>query len=107
MDELDTPPTIEELNKAIDSLSSDKAPGNDGIPPEIIKAGKDSSLINRLHELLIDCWEEGTVPQDMRDAKIVTLYKNKGDRSDCNNFRGISLLSITGNVFARVVLNRL
>ena len=37
MDELDTPPTIEELNKAIDSLSSDKAPGNDGIPPEIIK----------------------------------------------------------------------
>ena len=107
MDELDTPPTIKELNKAIDSLSSDKAPGNDGIPPEIIKAGKDSSLIHRLHELLIDCWEEGTVPQDMRDAKIVTLYKNKGDRSDCNNFRGISLLSITGKVFARVVLNRL
>ena len=43
----------------------------------------------------------------MRDAKIVTLYKNKGDRGDCNNFRGISLLSITGKVFARVVLNRL
>ena len=43
----------------------------------------------------------------MRDAKIVTLYKNKGDRSDCNNYRGISLLSITGKVFARVVLNRL
>ena len=103
----DTPPTIEELNKAIESLSTDKAPGNDGIPPEIIKAGKDSTLIHRLHELLIDCWEEGTVPQDMRDAKIVTLYKNKGDRSDCNNFRGISLLSITGKVFARVVLNRL
>ena len=107
MDELDAPPTIEELSKAIESLSTDKAPGNDGIPPEIIKAGKDSSLIQRLHELLLDCWEEGSVPQDMRDAKIVTLYKNKGDRSDCNNFRGISLLSITGKVFARVVLNRL
>jgi sulfite reductase beta subunit-like hemoprotein len=43
----------------------------------------------------------------MRDAKIVTLYKNKGDRSDCNNYRGISLHSKVGKAFARVVLNRL
>ena len=43
----------------------------------------------------------------MRDATIMTLYKNKGDRSDCNNYRGISLLSIVGKVYARVVLNRL
>ena len=43
----------------------------------------------------------------MRGAKIVTLYKNKGDRSDCNSYRGISLLSIVGKVFARVILARL
>ena len=43
----------------------------------------------------------------MRDATIVTLYKNKGDRSDCNNYRGISLLSIVGKVYARIILNRL
>ena len=47
------------------------------------------------------------MPQDMRDAKIVTLYKNKGERSDCNNYRGISLLSIVGKAFARVTLKRL
>ena len=45
--------------------------------------------------------------QDMRDASIITLYKNKGDRSDCNNYRGISVLSIVGKTFARVMLNRL
>ena len=43
----------------------------------------------------------------MRDAKIVTLYKNKGEWSDCNNYRGISLLSIIGKVSARMVLARL
>lgn len=107
MEELDDPPTIEELSKAIDSLASGKAPGNDGIPPEVIKAGKETSLLEHLHELLLQCWEEGSVPQDMCDANIITLYKNKGDRSDCNNYRGISLLSIVGKTFARVMLNRL
>ena len=38
---------------------------------------------------------------------LVTLYKNKGDRSDCNNYRGISLLSVVGKVFARVALTKL
>ena len=40
----------------------------------------------------------------MRDAKIVTLYKYKGERSDCNNYIGISLLSIVGKVYALVLL---
>ncbi|XP_063591296.1 uncharacterized protein LOC134768397 [Penaeus indicus] len=43
----------------------------------------------------------------MHDASIVTLYKNKGNRSVCNNYRGISLLSIVGKVFARILLTRL
>lgn len=107
MDELDIPPTIEELGKSIDSLASGKASGSDNIPPEVVKIAKESSLLEHLHELLLQCWEEGAVPQDMRDAKIITLYKNKGERSDCNNYRGISLLSIVGKAFARVVLNRL
>ena len=107
MKELDDPPTIEELSKAIDSLASGKAPGNDGIPPEVINVGKDTSLLVHLYKLLLQCWEEGSVPQDMRGANIITLYKNKGDRSDCNNYRGISLLSIVGKTFACVTLNRL
>ena len=52
-------------------------------------------------------WREEAVPQDTRDANITTLFKNKVDRSDCYNYRGISLLSIVGKLFARVVLNRL
>ena len=72
LDELDVEPSMEELSKAIDCLSTGKAPGEDGIPPEIIKCGKDA-LLRGLHELLCLCWREGVVPKDMRNAKIVTL----------------------------------
>ncbi|CAH1252458.1 Hypp9298 [Branchiostoma lanceolatum] len=97
MDELDAEPTLEELNKAIDSLSTGKAPGSDEILPDlhVLKHCK-TVLLLPLHELLCQCWKEAAVPQDMRDSKIVTLYKNKGKRSDCNNYRGISLLSVVG-----------
>ena len=106
MDELDSEPSVEELSKAIDSLASGKAPGSDRIPPELIKHCK-TTLLLPLHEVLYQCWQEGAVPQDMRDSKIITLYKNKDERNDCNNYRGISLLSIVGKVFARVILIRL
>ncbi|XP_018010145.1 uncharacterized protein LOC108667613 [Hyalella azteca] len=106
MRELDASPALKEPSIAMDCLASGKAPGSDRIPPVIMKSGK-PVLFQTLHELLRLCWEQGYTPQDMRDAKIVTLYKNKGDRSDCNNYRGISLLSVVGKVFTRVALSRL
>jgi len=65
------------------------------------------ALLEPLHEVLCLCWKEGAVPQDMRDATIITLYKNKGDRLGCNSYGGISLMSIVGKIFARVLLTRL
>ena len=103
MDELDSEPLVEELSKAIDSMASGKAPGNYGIPTDLIKHCK-TTLLLPLLELLCQCWQDGSVPQDMRYSKIITLYNNKGERNDCNNYRGISLLSIVGKVFARVIL---
>ena len=66
-----------------------------------------SLSVKELHEILCQCWREGEVPQDMRDANIVTRYKKKGDRSDCNNYHGNSLLNIFGKFFAKVVLMKL
>ena len=37
----------------------------------------------------------------------VTLYKSKGEKSDCSSYRGISLLAIAGKILARVLVNRL
>ena len=40
-------------------------------------------------------------------ACIVPLYKGKGDACECGNFRGISLLSVIGKVYGRVLINRI
>ena len=106
MIELDEPPTKEELSKAISNMSSGKAPGLDGIPAEVFKCSGNQLLYN-LHQLLCKCWEERYVPQEMKDSIISNLYKNKGDRSDRKNYRGISLLCIAGKLFARVAPYRL
>ena len=64
MGEVDNEPTTDELSKAINSLASRKAPGSDGVPPELIKHCK-TTLLQPLHEVLCECWKERAVPQDM------------------------------------------
>ena len=95
-----------ETQKAIKQLQAGKAPGSDGIPPEIYKEGGDAVQV-KLNELLQQFWEESSVLQDFKDANIIHLYKNKGDRASCDNHRGISLLNVAGKIMARVILNRI
>ena len=47
------------------------------------------------------------VSQQFKDANIVTIWKRKGSKSDCNNYRGISLLAIAGKILGKVLLKRL
>ncbi|KAL8581176.1 hypothetical protein ACOMHN_033623 [Nucella lapillus] len=35
------------------------------------------------------CWEDSCLPQDLKDARIVHLYKGKGDKSSCDNYRAL------------------
>ena len=47
------------------------------------------------------------VPVDWVIPCMVPLYKGKGDMYECSNFRGISLLSVVGKVYGRVLINRI
>ena len=98
--------TMEELKRALKSTAPGKAPGLDGVSSDILKNGGE-----KMCEALLDLFNRyllsETVPQDFRDALIVTVYKRKGDRAECGNHRGISLLAIAGKVLAKIVLNRL
>ena len=64
-------------------------------------------MLDKLQDLFTNCWEKETLPQDLRDAVIVSPYKNKGEKSDCSNYGGITLLSSAGKILARILLNRL
>ena len=104
--DLDTLPTEDEVRKATEQLSCGKAPGPDAIPAEVYKAGG-PNMYKKLTELFQVMWNEGKLPQQLKDANIVHIYKRKGNRQNCDNHRGISLLSIAGKILARVLLNRL
>ena len=51
-------------------------------------------------------FDMGVVPMDWRGACIVPLYKGKGDKFECSNSRGISLLSVVGKLHGRVLIKR-
>ena len=101
-----TRPALHEIERAIKALKNNKAAGPDGIPGEIFKYGG-YHLTHRLHRFINRAWTTGKLPQQWKDANIVTVYKRKGDRQICGNSRGISLLSVAGKILARVMLRRL
>ena len=105
-DDLCTLVMMKELEKALQETRRGKAPGLDGILPEILKLGG-PKLKAHLLSLYNTCWQGQTLLQDFKDALIVMIYKRKGDRRDCNNHCGISLFSIAGMVLAKIILNRL
>ena len=51
-------------------------------------------------------WRDGRVPQRWRDAVLKVLHKKK-DRTDCGNYRGISLVAHACKVLLKIVTMRL
>ena len=78
----------------------------DGIPAEIFKTARLLAL-EALHSLLTCIWEEEDVPKEISNVTFVSLLKNRGSKTDCGNYLGISLLSFAAKILARVILNRI
>ena len=50
--------------------------------------------------------KRGNTPQESKEGLILPLWKRKGSRSDCSNYRGITLQSVLSKLFAMTLLNR-
>ena len=94
-----------EIEVAVKELSIGKAPGLDGIPPELVKEGGESMIL-WLERVLGVFFEESAAPRDFRDLCMVPCYKGKGDKCECNSYRGICLMSVVGKVYGRILINR-
>ena len=93
-----------EVTDVVKQLHSGKAPGIDEIRPEMLKAlGVEGlSWLTRLFNI---AWKSGTVPKEWQTGVVVPLFK-KGDQRVCANYRGITLLSLPGKVYSKVLERR-
>jgi hypothetical protein len=97
--------TEKEVEEAVRKLKNGKSAGIDEIQPELLKNGG-REMIRVLTHLCNMIWSTGQVPRDWCDGIIIPIPK-KGNLGDCNNWRGITLLSIPGKVLASVILRRI
>ena len=64
-------------------------------------------MAKKLTELFHCMWVKEAIPQKFKDTFKIHVYKQNGNVQVCDNYRGISLLSIAGKILAKVLLNRL
>ena len=106
--DINDPITMEEIQNTVLDMKTNKAPGPDGISIEFFKAffsesylshnqddssyGHYSDCAKCLLSLFNKIWD-GDFPEEWNSATIISIPK-KGDLSDCNNYRGISLINV-------------
>jgi hypothetical protein len=84
-------PSRLEVEIAIGKLKKYKSPGSDHIPAELILVGGEM-LLSAIHKLINSVWNKEELPDQWKESISVPVHK-KGDKTDCNNYRRISLLS--------------
>ncbi|KAG0729173.1 Transposon TX1 uncharacterized protein [Chionoecetes opilio] len=102
----ETAPSLDEVREAVAKLRGGKAAGVCNISAELLKA-RGEAMTRGLHAVLTAVWQSGTIPPDWKRGLVVPIWKGKGDRQDCNNYRGITLLSVPGKVLAHLLLTRI
>jgi hypothetical protein len=78
-----------EVEIAIAKLKKYKSPGSVQIPAELIQAGGDT-LLSAIHKIINCVWDKEELSDQWNESIIVPVHK-KGEKTDCNNFRGISI----------------
>ena len=98
--------TLEELQVALRKLKRNKAPGPDQSSNELwiwLDSHGELQLLSTLNEV----WNSETIPPSWTHAVVVTIYKGKGDDTDPESYRPISLLNTMYKLFAMMMQTRL
>ena len=94
-----------EVEMAIEKLKRYKSESIHQISAELIKAGS-STICSDIPKLINSIWNKEELPEQWKESVTVRIYK-KGDKTDCSNYRGISLLSATNKILSNIILSKL
>ena len=81
------------VERVTEKLSGHKSLATDQIPAELIKA-EGRTARSEIYKFINSIWNKEELPEQWKESITVPIYK-KGDRTECNNYRGVSLLSTT------------
>ena len=90
------------IEKAIDKLKIDSSPGPDDIPSIFFKKLK-REIAKPLRILFEVSFRTGKLPSDWKNANVTPVFKRKGSPAKVENYRPISLTSITSKLMERVI----
>ena len=94
-----------EIRRAINSLKNGKAPGEDMITAELLKADREFTT-DRVKELIDTIWSLEKVPLKGKRGLIIKIPK-KGNLRECKNWRGVTLLPVVSRILGRIVIDRI
>ena len=92
------------VRKALNNLKKGKAADPDGIPNDLLKIAG-NCIIQYLVELFNEIFKSGSYPSEWAKAIIQPIHK-KGDTTNPDNYRGISLLSCVSKLYTSVINSR-
>jgi len=98
-------PSALEFEMATEKLKRHKSPGTDQIPAEFITSGS-RTIHSEIHKLRNFIWNKGELPVDWKESMNVPA-SNKGNKTDCSNSTGKSLLASTYKILSNSRLPRL
>jgi hypothetical protein len=81
-----------------------KSPGSGQIPAEQFQAGG-AILCSKIHQLIKSIWNKEGLPDQWKESVVPVL--KKGDKTECSNYRGTSLLSTSYKILSNILLSRL
>ena len=93
--------TEADVNAVIKSLKTGKAPGEDDVRPEMLKAINIYDVVWQTRICKVAC-RTGLTPKQWQTSVIIPIHK-KGDKRKFTNYRGIGLplISVPGKVYAK------
>jgi hypothetical protein len=86
-------------------LKKYKSPGSDQIPAELIKT-RGEILLSAIHKLINSVWKKEELSDQWKESITVSIHK-KGDKTDCNNYHGKSLLSTSYKILSNILHSKL